>query len=72
MLRTVALSPSPQDWSSQQWNDKSGANYHASQSTADRQPEIKSNSIGGKTALKFDGSDNMGALLGLDWLLILP
>ena len=44
-----------------QWNDKSGSNYHASQSTADRQPMVATNSIGGKTAIEFDGSDSMGA-----------
>ena len=44
-----------------QWNDKSGSNYHASQSTADRQPMVNTNSIGGKTAILFDGSDSMGA-----------
>ena len=44
-----------------QWNDKSGNNYHASQSTADRQPMVNTNSIGGKTAILFDGSDSMGA-----------
>ena len=44
-----------------QWNDKSGNNFHATQSTADRQPTISSNSIGGKPAILFDGSDSLGA-----------
>ncbi|MEL0099461.1 MAG: hypothetical protein VW907_07905, partial [Opitutae bacterium] len=44
-----------------QWNDKSGGNYHASQSTADRQPTVESNSIDGKTTILFDGSDSLGA-----------
>jgi hypothetical protein len=44
-----------------QWNDKSGNNHHASQSTSDRQPLVNTNSIGGKTAILFDGSDSLGA-----------
>jgi hypothetical protein len=43
------------------WADKSGNEYNATQSTADRQPMVATNSIGGKTAILFDGSDSMGA-----------
>jgi hypothetical protein len=43
-----------------QWNDKSGNGRNATQATAANQPARTLNSINGKTALTFDGSnDNM-------------
>lgn len=41
-----------------QWNDKSGNNYHASQSTGSRQPITGTRTINGFNALDFDGVDD--------------
>lgn len=40
-----------------QWSDKSGNNYHFTQSTATNNPTTNSSTIGGLNALDFDGSD---------------
>lgn len=42
----------------QQWNDKSGNGYHATQSTASMRPGYSSTGLNGYPALIFDGTDD--------------
>ena len=41
-----------------QWNDKSGNNKHATQSTADNKPTLTSSVLNGKSIISFDGSND--------------
>lgn len=41
-----------------QWNDKSGNDYHATQSTSGDQPATGTNTLNGKNVLTFDGTDD--------------
>lgn len=40
------------------WEDKSGNNYHATQSTSASRPTLNSNALNGKAAIRFDGSND--------------
>lgn len=41
-----------------QWNDKSGNGFHATQSTANKQPLHEAGALFERYALAFDGSDD--------------
>ena len=41
-----------------QWNDKSGNNYHASQSTSGMRPITNTATMNGLNAIRFDGTDD--------------
>jgi len=42
-----------------QWNDKSGNDYHVSQSTASNQPTYTASALNSKSVVRFDGNDEL-------------
>jgi len=53
-----------------QWNDKSGNNFHVTQSTSAQRPSSGINTINSKNVLTFGGDDVLAAGSSADWVFL--